>query len=70
MKNLDKAMIGGMVCFAFTLSPTLADTRYVDLNNPTPSAPFTSWITAANDIQAVVNVAIDGDAVLKNAQMN
>ena len=64
MKNSVKAIVGGTVCFAFTLSPTLADTRYVDINNPTPIAPFTSWGTAANDIQTAVNAATSNDTVL------
>ena len=64
MKNSVKEIIGGAVCFAVTLSPTLADTRYVDINNSTPSAPFTSWTTAANDIQSAVDSAVGGETIL------
>jgi len=43
---------------------TVADTHYVDLSNPTHSSPYTSWATAANDIQTAVNASTDGDTVL------
>lgn len=39
-------------------------THYVDLNNPSPTAPYTNWMTAATSIQAAVNASENGDTVL------
>ena len=43
---------------------TFAATRYVDLNNPTPAAPYTNWAAAATNIQAAVDAAVAGDLIL------
>jgi len=41
-----------------------AATLYVDLNSTNPTSPFATWETAATNIQAAVDIAVDGDTVL------
>jgi len=47
----------------FTL-PCSAATLYVDLNSPGPAAPFSSWATAATNIQDAVDASSPGDSIL------
>jgi hypothetical protein len=47
-------------------SPSPATTYYVDINSPDPTPPYTSWATAATDIQSAVNQTTNGDLVLVN----
>ncbi|MDR6489406.1 hypothetical protein J2799_003945 [Chryseobacterium vietnamense] len=37
--------------------------RYVNINSSTGSAPYTSWATASNDLQTVINASQIGDEI-------
>ncbi|HSU56016.1 MAG TPA: choice-of-anchor Q domain-containing protein [Candidatus Dormibacteraeota bacterium] len=50
--------------FGCSLRSAIATTRYVDLNNAAATPPFTSWATAATNIQDAVDASGDGDFVL------
>ena len=43
---------------------TVSDTRFVNPNNPTPASPYSSWATAATNIQDAINAAVAGNTVL------
>ena len=52
-----------LLLLAFPLV-TSAATLYVDLNSPTPTAPYSGWATAATNIQDAIEAAGAGDLVL------
>jgi hypothetical protein len=41
-----------------------AEMRYVNLNNPAPTPPYTNWLMAATNIQDAIDTANAGDTVL------
>ena len=43
--------------------PALATNRYVNVSNATPAAPFTTWASAATNIQAAIDEAVSGDEI-------
>ena len=46
------------------IQDSAATTRYVNVSNATPAAPYTNWSMAATNIQAAIDAAASGDEVL------
>ena len=49
--------------FAIAAS-TWAGVHYVDLNSANPTPPYSSWATAATNIQNAVDAAVAGDEIV------
>jgi parallel beta-helix repeat protein len=67
-RHLRRSLVTGAATLALLLSVSnlFADTHYVSLESTNPVPPYTSWDTAATNIQHAVDTSIVGDTVLVN----
>ncbi len=59
-----KSILFSALLFLLINLPIYATIRYVKAGNPTPVAPYTSWETASDSIQKVVDICESGDTIL------
>lgn len=62
MKSSQRELLG--IIFSLIVLNAGAAVRYVDVNSANPASPYTSWATAANNIQDAVDMAVAGDEIL------
>jgi hypothetical protein len=59
-----KSILFSAILFLLINLPIFATIRYVKAGNPNPIAPYTSWATASDSIQKVVDLCLSGDTIL------
>jgi hypothetical protein len=59
-----KATLFTTILFLLISLPGYSTIRYVKAGNPTPSYPYTTWATASDSIQKVVDICLSGDTIL------
>ncbi|GAB1443952.1 hypothetical protein MASR2M39_27970 [Ignavibacteriales bacterium] len=57
-------LLFSIILFLILTLPGYSTIRYVKAGNPTPVAPYTTWATASDSIQAVVDICLSGDTIL------
>lgn len=57
-------LLPALACFLCLAAPALGTTRYVNLNNPSPTPPYTNWPAAATNIQDAIDASSSGDLIL------
>ncbi len=57
-------VLQALILITLFLFRASAATLYVDAGNPTPASPFSTWATAATNIQDAIDASTAGDTVL------
>ncbi len=63
-KNLKSTISFSALLILLLNLPGYSTIRYVKAGNPNPLAPYTSWATASDSIQKVVDICLSGDTIL------